>query len=57
MVLLNAEAAFVAANPNEGFDRDMVRAYEAIDSGEAKKKLDNVISFTQKWGYLVRKEL
>ncbi len=57
MVLLNAAAAFVAAGLDEGFEGGVARACEAIDSGLAKKKLDDVISFTQRCGYLVRKEL
>jgi anthranilate phosphoribosyltransferase len=57
MVFLSAAAAFVTANLGEGFEGGAVRACEAIDSGQAKKKLDDVIYFTQKFGYLVRKEL
>jgi anthranilate phosphoribosyltransferase len=57
MVLLNAAAAFVAARLDENLERGLGRAGEAIDSGQAKKKLDDVISFTQQCGYLVRKEL
>jgi anthranilate phosphoribosyltransferase len=57
MVLMNAAAAFVAAGLDEDFETGVERAGEAIDSGQAKQKLDDVISFTQKCGYLVRKEL
>ena len=57
MVLLNAAAAFVAAGLDEDFEGGLGRAGDAIDSGQARQKLDDVISFTQKCGYLVRKEL
>lgn len=57
MVLLNAGAAFVAAGLNDDFRGGIERAAEVIDSGRAKKKLDDVISFTQQCSYLVRKEL
>jgi len=57
MVLLNAGAAFVAAGLNEDFRGGIERAAEVIDSGRAKKKLHDVISFTQQCSYLVRKEL
>ena len=57
MVLLNAAAAFVAAGLDRGFEGGVERACESIDSGQAKQKLDDVISFTQECGYLVRREL
>lgn len=57
MVLLNAAAAFIAAGLDENLEGGLGRAGEAIDSGQARQKLDDVVSFTQKCGYLVRKEL
>jgi anthranilate phosphoribosyltransferase len=57
MVLLNAAAAFVAAGHDEDFEGGLGKASESIDSGQAKQKLEDVISFTQRCGYLVRKEL
>jgi anthranilate phosphoribosyltransferase len=57
MVLLNAAAAFVAAGVDENLEQGVERGCEAIDSGQARQRLDDVISFTQKCGYLVRKEL
>ncbi len=57
MVLLNAAAAFVAAGLDEDFEGGLGKACESIDSGQAKQKLEDAISFTQRCGYLVRKEL
>jgi anthranilate phosphoribosyltransferase len=57
MVVLNAAAAFVAS----GLERDLAggiqRAQDAIDSGKARAKLDEVIALTQQCGSFVRKEL
>jgi anthranilate phosphoribosyltransferase len=54
MVLLNASAAFVAAGVDQGFDQGIERAKEAIDSGNAKGKLEALISFTQECDYFLR---
>jgi len=57
MVLLNATAAFVASGLDQDFLSGIDRGKDAIDSGHAKKKLDDLVSFTQQCGYFVRKEL
>jgi anthranilate phosphoribosyltransferase len=57
MVLLNAAAAFVASGLDQDFLSGIDRGKDAIDSGHAKKKLDDLVSFTQQCGYFVRKEL
>jgi len=56
MVLLNASAAFVAAGLDSDFKEGIERAKDSIDSGRAKKKLDALVSFTQKCTYFVRKD-
>lgn len=46
MVLLNAAAAFVAAGLDQDLKSGIERAREVIDSGRAKKKLEQLIEFT-----------
>jgi anthranilate phosphoribosyltransferase len=46
MVLLNAGAAFVASGLDQNLKDGIQRAEETIDSGEAKRKLDQFIEFT-----------
>lgn len=48
MVLLNAGAAFVAAGLDSELKDGIKRAREVIDSGKAKKKLEELIEFTNK---------
>lgn len=57
MVLLNAAAAFVAVGMDGDFREGVERAEDSIDSGRAMTKLENLITFTQQCGALVRKEL
>jgi len=57
MVLLNAAAAFVVAGLSRDFAEGIERAMDAIDSGRAKKKLDDLVRFTQQCGHFVRGEL
>jgi len=57
MVLLNAAAAFMAADLDEDFKTGIERGKEAIDSGHAREKLDALVNFTQQCGAFVRKEL
>lgn len=47
MVLLNAGAAFVVAGLAQDISAGILRAEDAIDSGKAKEKLDELILFTQ----------
>ena len=47
MVILNAGAAFAAAGLDPDIQNGIQRATETIDSGRAKEKLDELISFTQ----------
>lgn len=54
MVLLNASAAFIAAGVDQSFERGIERAMDAIDSGRAKAKLDDLVSFTQDCNYFLR---
>jgi anthranilate phosphoribosyltransferase len=54
MVLLNAGAAFVAAGLEGNFEGGIKRAGEAIDSGQAKDKLQALISFTQDCRFMFR---
>ena len=54
MVLLNAGAAFVAAGLDGYFEGGIKRAGEAIDSGQAKEKLQALISFTQDCRFIYR---
>lgn len=46
MVLLNASAAFVAAGYAKDFKEGVKLGEETIDSGKAKKKLEELIEFT-----------
>jgi anthranilate phosphoribosyltransferase len=56
VVLLNASAAFVAVGVDQTFNEGIERAKEAIDSGNAKAKLEALISFTQNCDYFVREK-
>lgn len=47
MVLLNAAAAFVAADLDSDFKEGIERARDSVDSGRAREKLDSLIHFTQ----------
>jgi anthranilate phosphoribosyltransferase len=55
MVLLNASAAFIAAGLSENFEEGIKMAADSIDSGNARKKLDNLIEVTAQCGPVVRK--
>jgi anthranilate phosphoribosyltransferase len=57
MVLLNAAAAFVAADLDMDFKEGIERARDSIDSGRAREKLDSLIHFTQQCTPPVREEL
>ncbi|MEJ2587097.1 MAG: anthranilate phosphoribosyltransferase [Deltaproteobacteria bacterium] len=57
MVLLNASAAFMASGLDKTFEEGIERAREAIDSGKAREKLQNLVKFTQACTDFVRKEL
>jgi anthranilate phosphoribosyltransferase len=57
MVLLNAAAAFVAVGLDSTIQEGIVRARDALDSGRARKKLDDLVSFTQECACYVREEL
>jgi anthranilate phosphoribosyltransferase len=54
VVLLNAAAAFVAAGLDSDLKEGIERAKASIDSGRAKKKLDQLVSFTQQCRSYVR---
>jgi anthranilate phosphoribosyltransferase len=54
MVVLNAGAAFVAAGLDEQLKAGIERAGDAIDSGQAREKLDSLVSFTQQCGFIFR---
>jgi anthranilate phosphoribosyltransferase len=56
MVLLNASAAFVATGLCDNFKEGIKIAMEVIDSNSARKKLDELVDFTQHCGPVVRKE-
>ena len=56
MVLLNASAAFVAAGLCDNFKEGIKIAEDAIDSGKARQKLDNLVELSQQCGAVVRKE-
>ncbi|MFC1825088.1 anthranilate phosphoribosyltransferase, partial [Thermodesulfobacteriota bacterium] len=47
MVLLNAAAAFQAVGLDKDFKEGIERGAHSIDSGDARKKLDELIEFTQ----------
>jgi anthranilate phosphoribosyltransferase len=57
MVLLNAAAAFVAAGLDSTIQDGIARAQDALDSGRARAKLDDLIAFTQQCSCYVREEL
>jgi len=57
MVLLNAAAAFLVAGLDSSIQEGIVRARDALDSGSARKKLDDLVSFTQECACYVREEL
>jgi len=57
MVLLNAAAAYVAVGLDSTIKEGIVRARDALDSGRARKKLDDLVSFTQECACYVREEL
>jgi anthranilate phosphoribosyltransferase len=48
MVLLNAASAFIAAGRDGDFKAAIQRAAVTIDSGNAQKKLDTLVKFTQR---------
>ncbi|MEW6185031.1 MAG: anthranilate phosphoribosyltransferase [Thermodesulfobacteriota bacterium] len=48
MVLLNAGAAFVAAGLDQDLKDGIKHAREVIDSGKAKKKLEELVEFTNR---------
>jgi anthranilate phosphoribosyltransferase len=55
MVLLNASAAFVASGICGNISEGIQIAADAIDSGNARQKLDNLIDFTQQCQPYIRK--
>ncbi len=57
MVLLNAAAAFVASGICDTFNQGIEIAADAIDSGKALKKLDDLIDYTQQCTPYIRKAL
>ena len=57
MVLLNASAAFVASGICNDISEGIEIAKDAIDSGKARQKLDNLIEFTQRCTPYIRKAL
>jgi anthranilate phosphoribosyltransferase len=57
VVLLNAAAAFVAAELDDGFKAGIERAKDAIDSGRAKNKLDALIDCTRQFDFFVRRAI
>ena len=57
IVLLNAAAAFIAAGVEEDFSGGLERAAHAVDSGQAREKLSNLISFTRNCGVFTREAL
>jgi anthranilate phosphoribosyltransferase len=57
MVLLNAAAAFMAVGLDNDFKAGIKRGQESIDSGRAKGKLEQLITFTQQCQPFVRKNL
>jgi len=56
MVVLNSAAAFVAAGMAGDFNEGTERAVDAIDSGRARDKLDQLIAFTQRCRPFIRDE-
>jgi len=57
VVLLNAAAAFVAVGLDRGFKEGIERAAASIDSGRARKKLDQLVDFTRQCKSFVRADL
>lgn len=57
VVLLNAAAAFVVAGLDSRLEDGVLRAASMIDSGNARKKLDELIEFTGRCRPFYRKEL
>jgi anthranilate phosphoribosyltransferase len=57
IVLLNAAAAFMAAGLDASFREGVQRAGESIDSGMAKNKLEQLISFSQECRPYLRKAI
>jgi anthranilate phosphoribosyltransferase len=57
MVLLNAAAAFVASGICGDISDGLQVAAEAIDSGQARQKLDDLIDFTRQCRPYIRKAL
>jgi len=55
IVLLNAAAAFMAAGLDASFREGVQRAGESIDSGMARNKLEQLISFSQECRPFLRK--
>jgi len=56
MVVLNSAAAFMASGLAGGFLEGAERAVEAIDSGRAREKLNQLIAFTQQCRPFIRDE-
>ncbi len=56
MVLLNAAAAFVVVGLDSNIREGINRAEDALDSGRAREKLDDLVSFTQQCSCYVREE-
>ena len=50
IVTLNAGAALYTANLADSIGAGIARAREAIASGAARKKLDDFVNFTRKFG-------
>ncbi|MBI5581486.1 MAG: anthranilate phosphoribosyltransferase, partial [Deltaproteobacteria bacterium] len=50
VVVLNAAAALVAADKTDTIEAGMRLAAESIDSGSARRKLDELVSFTRQAG-------
>ena len=57
IVLLNAAAAFMAVGLDSNFKEGIERAKISIDSGQAKEKLEQLVTFTRQCRPFVRKEL
>jgi anthranilate phosphoribosyltransferase len=57
IVLLNAAAAFMAVGLDSNFKEGIERAKISIDSGQAKEKLEQLVTFTQKCKPFLRTEL
>lgn len=57
MVVLNAAAAFVVVGLDHTIQEGITRAGDVLDSGRAREKLDELVSFTQQCSCYVREEL